>query len=157
MKDIVIVAPHPDDELIGCFEILNQSRSSIIIYPSNTSSNRKRETENLVRCFQIKTLLFENKIPDSLLGKNLTFYFPDPIHEYQPDHREFGAIGESLARHDGENVIFYSVNMMAPYIHKVKFPTVKEDYLNKIYPSQKDLWKYEKKYVLYEGYCKWIF
>lgn len=156
MGEIVIVAPHPDDELIGCFEVLNSSRSTVVIYPKSTSDDRRRETENLTENFQVTTL-FEDKIPDRFLGQNNTFYFPDPIYEYQPDHRECGAVGESLARHSKEDVIFYSINMIAHYVHKVAFPTVKEDYLNKIYPSQKSLWKYEKKYVLYEGYCKWIF
>jgi hypothetical protein len=47
--------------------------------------------------------------------------------------------------------------MTAPYIKEVEKPEEKEELLNKVYPDQKDLWKYEKKYVLFEGYCKWIF
>ena len=90
------------------------------------------------------------------MKKENTFYFPDPIFETHPCHRAHGAVGESFAR-GGFDVVFYTTNMTAPYVHEVKNPTLKDAKLSKCYPSQKDLWKYEKKYILFEGYCKWIF
>ena len=33
----------------------------------------------------------------------------------------------------------------------------KEAMLNEVYPSQSDLWKYEKKYILFEGFSQWLF
>jgi hypothetical protein len=65
-------------------------------------------------------------------------------------------LGESIAR-SKKDVVFYSTNMQAPYIHEVTEPDDKENILNILYPSQKSLWEYEKKYILFEGYCKWIF
>jgi len=67
----------------------------------------------------------------------------------------WGMIGESMLR-SGINIIFYNTNMNAPYIHELKDSKEKEELLNKVYPSQKSLWEYEKKYVLYEGRNKWI-
>ena len=66
-----------------------------------------------------------------------------------------GALGETLLR-DGYNVIFYSTSMNAPYLHEVIDSTQKEILLNNVYPSQKSLWEYEKKYILFEGRNQWI-
>jgi hypothetical protein len=65
-------------------------------------------------------------------------------------------MAEQIAR-AGFDVVFYSTIMNVPYIHEVKDPQLKETLINRVYPSQKDLWKYEKKFILFEGRCKWIF
>ena len=85
-----------------------------------------------------------------------TYYFPDPVYEIHPDHREIGLVGEQLFRNGYEDIIFYSVNMNAPYIHKIKDFREKEKMLNEVYPSQADLWRSDKKYFLFEGRIKWM-
>lgn len=157
-KDLVIIAPHPDDEIIGAYETLVEPSNKItVIYSGDTESKRREEALKLREHFTtVKAQLFQTTIPQPYLQRNTTFYFPDPIYEIHPDHRQWGFIGESLAR-GGFDIIFYSVIMNAPYIHKVNDTNKKEELLNKVYPSQKDLWKYDKKYVLFEGKCKWIF
>lgn len=169
MNELIIIAPHPDDELIGCWEILKKKeKSPIIIYTEEMNEIRKEETLSFKKHFTVKAQLFLKSIPPMFLKKENTFYFPDPIYETHPAHRTQGSIGESLAR-SGLDVIFYSTNMLAPYIHEITIPlkevfaqknrtiNPKEEILNTIYPSQKDLWKHEKKYILFEGRCKWIF
>jgi len=153
----IIIAPHPDDELIGCFDIIRKKEPCMIIYGGETESKRREETKEVKEFFDnVVGQLFLMNVPAHLLTKENTFYFPDPIYETHPLHRYYGMLGESIAR-SGKDVIFYSTNMNSPYIHEVKEPDEKERYLNIIYPSQKSLWEYEKKYILFEGYCKWIF
>ena len=77
------------------------------------------------------------------------FYFPGP-DELHPAHRKQAAIGEALAR-QGLNVIFYTTNMNVKWIKEETFPDKKKEMLDKIYPSQSDLWKYDHKYFLFEG------
>ena len=153
-KEIVIIAPHPDDEIIGTWEII-QKEKPIIIYSGNTPQDRRKEASKLKEHVDIKAQLFQMSIPSSFINPNVTIYCPDPISEINPEHRMWGMMGESLSR-QGIDVIFYSTNMNVPYIHEVKEPEKKEELLNKLYPSQSSLWKYEKKYILYEGRCKWI-
>jgi len=153
----VIVAPHPDDEIIGCYEILRRERDIAIIYSADSDSNRREEAMKLKDCIEgIKIQMFQNSIPTSMINNSNKFYFPDPIYENHPKHREMGMTGELYAR-SGLDVVFYSTIMNAPYIHEVNDRIGKEDLLNQVYPSQSDMWKYERKYILFEGYCKWVF
>ncbi len=154
-KIAVIVAPHPDDEILGCYKVLKEN-SCVIIYTEDISIERKEEVQNIKEDFKIKAQLFLRSIPSHMLTDEYTFYMPDPIYETHPAHRAQGQIGESMAR-NGLDVIFYSTNMQAPYVHEVKDSDKKEEILNKCYPSQKSLWEYEKKYILFEGYSKWLF
>jgi len=153
----VIVAPHPDDEIIGCYEVLKREETIIIIYSPDVNANRRKEAMRLKEYIDgIKVQMFQSSIPMAMINKNHKFYFPDPIYETHPKHRELGMTGELYAR-SGIDVTFYSTIMNAPYIHESLEPTRKEYILNEVYASQRDMWKYEKKYVLFEGYCKWVF
>ena len=154
----LIISPHPDDEVIACHEVIQREKNIIILYSGDTEAERRQEALKLRDHFSnIKAQLFQNSIPPAFLSKkeNTTFYYPDPINEIHPLHRSFGMVGESMFR-SGFDVIFYSTLMNVPWIHEVD-SFKKEKLLNKIYPSQKSLWKYEKKFVLFEGRYKWLF
>lgn len=156
MSEIVIVAPHPDDEIIGCYEVLKEGKNPIIIYGGDTDYDRREEVKTLRKFFDIKVQMFQNSIPPNLLQAENKFYFPDPSYETHPLHRAHGFQGEGLAR-GGFDVIFYSTIMNAPYIHEVEDPKDKKMFLESCYPSQSDLWKYDHKYFLFEGRTKWMF
>lgn len=153
----VIIAPHGDDEIIGCFEILD--RIPIIVYSDRKRSERYSEITNLNKYCDIyeQVFLTSFKLPKRLLSKTaMTYYFPDPMYELHPLHRRWGSIGEQMAR-SGYDVIFYTTNMQVPYIHECKNPIAKKGLLDCVYPSQQNLWMFENKYFLFEGRCKWLF
>ena len=153
-REVIIVSPHPDDEIIGCYEVL-QKEKPIIIYSGDTPQKRREEALKLKEHTNIKAQIFQMTIPTTFLNPKVIIYMPDPIYEIHPEHRKWGSLGESLVR-NGINVIFYNTNMNAPYIHEVKEPDKKEELLNKVYPDQKSLWNTDHKYFLFEGYNKWI-
>ncbi len=154
MSDTIIISPHMDDECM-IYEIL-KTKNPIVVYTEEATKERQEEALTLREHVQIKAQMFFKSIPNQLLNFDNTFYFPDPYFETHPAHRSQGFIGEQMAR-KGYNVIFYTTNMQAPYIREVYDPKGKEELLNKVYPSQKSLWEYDKKYILFEGYCQWIF
>ena len=156
MSDTVIIAPHADDELIGCYKILaDEDVRPVIIYTEEMSKERQEEVKGIREHFTIKGQMFCRSIPPQFLNPTTTFYFPGP-DELHPAHRAQAAVGEALAR-QGLNVIFYTTNMNVPYIREEKDPEKKKSFLNLIYQSQSDLWKYDHKYFLFCGFCKYIF
>ena len=159
MKDSIIIAPHADDEIIGCYPILtNPDIKPIIIYTEEMDEERKEETLRLKDHIPIKVQLYLQSIPPNLLkpeDKN-KFYFPHPIYETHPAHRMQGIIGESLAR-VGYDVTFYSTEMNVPFKYACQRPNGKLELLNNVYPSQKSLWEYEHKYFLWNAFDKWVF
>ena len=158
VKNTVIVAPHIDDELIGCFDIITTTVDHIfIVYGETPDVIRKEEAIAFKDNFlNVRAQYFSSEsIPPIFLNPKTTFYFPDPYFEIHPKHRMWGAIGESLLR-NGLEVIFYSVRMNTPYIYEVEHWLKKKELLDKIYPSQADLWKSDAKYYLFEGRTKWM-
>lgn len=154
--ETVIISPHFDDEIIGLYEVISdQKNKPIIIYMQNDEERKQEALKIRAELNNIQIQLFQNSIPSFLLNPKNTLYFPDPVYEFHPDHRYWGIQGESLFR-QGLNVVFYSINMQAPYIHTVEESNKKRDLLNKIYPSQSDLWKYQHKYFIWEGRYKFL-
>lgn len=150
----IIIAPHPDDEVIGCWELLEEN--SAILYDASIPADRREEARGLRKFYSNCKQIFQYSVPQPLLKRINAFYFPDPIYETHPAHRRWGMMGEMMAR-DGYNVIFYSTLMNAPYIHEVRLPLEKLKVLHEVYHSQESLWQYDHKYYLFEGRCKWIF
>jgi hypothetical protein len=154
-KNIIIVAPHPDDEIIGTYEIM-KNHSTMILYDASTNQLRREEALKLRDKFDIKVQIFMNNIPPPWYTlKEAIFFFPDPIYEVHPLHRQWGYVGEMMAR-GGQQVLFYNTTMTAPYIHEV------EDFLGKrealdVFGSQKSMWAFEHKYNIFEGYNSWIY
>lgn len=154
IKGHVIIAPHPDDEIIGAYEIV-KNENPIIIYMGDIEQSRREESLKLKKHANIGIQLFLNNVPNDFINKEVTLYFPDHTYDFHPEHRKWGAIGEQILR-QGYNVIFYNTNMNAPYIKELKDWKEKENLLNQVYPSQRSLWITDKRYVLFSGMCKWI-
>ena len=155
----VIVAPHIDDEVIGCFDILsNPDNTCVIIYSGfDNTQEREQEAHNLVEKFENVVGCIKNRyIPSQFLSPNNFFHFPDPFNEHHPTHRVIGMLGYELFHDKGFSVFFYSINMQAPYIYNVDNWQEKQKILNELYPSQKSLWENDFKYFLFEGHCQFV-
>lgn len=146
----IIIAPHADDEIIGCYEILKKEKNLVVLYGTTKALE---EAKKFCKINKILSFTIDDII---LFSDEDIYYFPDPYFESHPFHRELGMMGEKMAR-VGFNVIFYSTNMQAPYIYEVKEPTRKRVLLEEAYPFKSSLWKYDHKYFLFEGYTKWIY
>lgn len=158
--ELVIVSPHPDDEIIGCFSVLenNSDKRCNIVYTTDIENYRKEEAIKLRQYYNNIRQFFttQQEVPPVLRLKEFTFYFPDPYTEFHPDHKFVGIEGEKMAR-QGFDVIFYTVQKSVPYVHLISNISKKEWLLDEVYGSQSSLWQYEKKYILFEGYQKWLF
>ena len=152
----VIIAPHCDDEVIGTYEILKNKNDIVIVYSTCNDDKRIKHARELQKFFRIEAQIRYDLVPEYLLNRKHIFYAPDPSTEVHPLHREWGFRLEQMAR-NGYKVIFYTTLMNTPYIHEVTTWQHKKQILNQVYPDQKDLWKFDHKYFLFEGYTQWIF
>ena len=156
----VIVAPHLDDECIGAGGLITK-KETVAIFLENKGSydenleERIRDATKITEIYLGVDLINIPHIIEGSFSKRDTFLFPDPIFEYHPEHRLCGNVGLDLF-HKGYKVIFYSINMMAPYIHEVEDPKEKRSLLDELYPYKCDLWHNDNKYFLFEGYCKYL-
>jgi len=153
-KNIIIIAPHPDDEIIGCFEVVSNYKT-MILYDASTPQLRREEAQKLRDKYDIAAQVFLNNLPPQwVTAKDSVFFFPDPIYETHPLHRQWGYAGEMMAR-AGQQVVFYNTIMNAPYIHEVDDFINKREVLDDVFKSQKNMWAWESKYFLFEGYNSW--
>ena len=149
IPSIIIIAPHADDEIIGCYELLSKGLVDTVLFPNERAI---QEAIAMSDYFEVSLGLLEHCDLDV---SDKTLFFPDPTYEIHPAHRNLGAMGEELLRR-GQAVCFYTTNMSAPYIHEVTAAKDKCHCLNLLYPNKKELWEYEHKYFLFEGYVKWL-
>lgn len=148
----IILAPHADDEIIGCYELLvaHQKDIKTILFG----------TEEAIQEAEISALrfLFDrghiDYLPTIIHNKDI-LVCPDPMTEIHPLHRQFGFVGERWAR-EGHNTIFYSTNMNVPYLHEVKYSGRKQEALEMCYQQKQSLWQFDHKYFLFEAYTEWI-
>lgn len=153
-KNYVILAPHADDEIIGCFDVLSapNHRVSHVVYPNYAALQEARE---MAEMFGVELALTGDLI--DVLKAGGTLFAPDPNYDYHPEHRRWGHTAERTARENNDiNVVWYNTNMNAPYIREVRRWKRKRDLLNKFYPAKSSLWEYDHRYYLFEGQCTWI-
>ena len=163
MKRHVIIAPHADDEIVGCFSVLMSREVKSVWFPDRIIVQEATESsfiydysrEVIPADYGEVIKIFFN-LANEILHSNGLMFFPDPVYEWHPDHVQWGNVGVSLFRMGFTNIVFYSVNMTAQYISKTKFAEDKKNALNNCYPEKSDLWKYDHKYFLFEGYNKWL-
>ncbi len=144
----IIIAPHADDEIIGCFEILKSGGDILVVSPAPLIEFEKSKEKFNFKLSHIS----------ALEGMDLTeaiIFCPDPHYEFHPLHKELGTYGLSLHR-KGNRVIFYVTNMVSPYIYECKNTEMKRKALDACYFEKSDLWKYDFKYFLFSGYTEYL-
>lgn len=148
-KKYVILVPHADDELIGCFNLLHRRQVHTLVAYDHTVARELEPVAAEYDCFirvLSNNLVFE---PKQILVA------PDPNTEFHPRHKKMGniALGYFEA---GMIVEFYTTNMNAPYLQETELKTLKRAKLNRFYPTKSTLWQYDFKYFLFEGRCRWL-
>lgn len=151
MKKVLIIAPHPDDEVIGCWSVLKNMENTIdVLYEyelTETRMNEARKTANILAFTP-----FFGQGPDNDGGKHwdVKGSYYDEIYipcrqDLHPHHKQVNSLYRSVATH------FYSVDMNAGAACLDKIAAEeKRDFLIQHYPSQLKLWDRDDKYWLFE-------
>lgn len=155
----VILAPHPDDEIIGCYTLLLSHRNNCTVIFTEPIGDRRKEMEISSAAFAFKWYCerhWEGHILANLTGGRC-LVAPDPYFELHPAHKEIGAAAWALARRLGCPFFSYTTNMNVPYLRELKSEQAykKRDLLDTCYPSQGSLWLQDHRYWLFEGMAQW--
>lgn len=174
---LLIVSPHCDDELIGCFSFLYHSvknpKAKVLICYCTKDKARQKESLELKKNLSmfidkpklatVTQIFFSEKLIDLKITKLLLettpniVLVPDPYFEVHPLHRFLGCFVTNFWKdflQQKTSLIYYSTNMSTPYLFELppKLRESKELLLNLVYPSQRSLWEFEKKYIIFESY-----
>ena len=160
----IILAPHPDDEVIGCFSVLNKNLNEniknnidYVVYFLTGNDTRHAEAIKCSKHFKFKPIfvtpstMFDNEELYKLYenDKINTLYIPS-IKDRHPLHKQVNKISNTI---NAEKKVYYTIDKNIDYDvlgrRRIK---MKRDILNKIYKSQHKLWAHDEKYILFEGF-----
>jgi hypothetical protein len=166
----IIVAPHADDELIGCGEILLHAENvTVLLQEGMPNDARMKETEAVLQCILLNAQLGLKRVVERLSIQNYVksvcarrkpttqvIWFPDPHYETHPEHKLFTDDLKQKILHNmaGCPVIFglYSVRMNTPYLHKLdKGTCASKMILADHYVSQSEYFKQHNDSFFFEG------
>jgi LmbE family N-acetylglucosaminyl deacetylase len=157
-KKIYVVAPHPDDELIGAFSLIAEKYVDEVIYMATHNDIRMSEINKCCKEFGfIPTICVTTHNLTQVLNRitqepNSVIFTPDPQYEYQPYHKKISGLVDGICQ--DWQIYYYTIEMNTPYLSEVILPERKRESLDMIYYSQKHLWTTNHKYFLFEGFRK---
>lgn len=138
----IILAPHIDDEMIGCYQLILSGNINRIIYFFDLTDERRKEALDFCSSFGI-LCDFSGTTANIQLDDIL---FVPSISDSHPHHKIVNGYAKSLPN----KKFYYSVDMTNP---KLLDPVLQENKLKdliKYYPTQHNLIISDDKYHLFE-------
>jgi len=145
-RDITILAPHPDDEVIGCYSLLDVWNSGTVVY---FAWNPQRKAEAIKSGEEIGHNTVFSSLDDPGIKGSDVLLVPS-IADNHPLHQAVNHLSYTMK---ANTRVFYSTEK------NISFEPLPEEmverktkHLNLFYPSQRGLWDRDQKYVLFEGF-----
>ena len=150
--DNIILAPHGDDEIIGCYTVLKQHNVHVVYLSELDFMVKPPWRTYRILWDELPHLLY------FLSQYKVNLYAPDFNFEFHPVHKAVGGIAYYYAlRSESRTSLFlYSTNMNAPYIKEVSDYDKKRQMLDEYYYQKRDLWLYDHRYFLFEGQVQYV-
>lgn len=131
LENILILAPHADDEWIGCSRALQRSEKSTVYYfnflgKNYSSANEKtrlEEIRKLSKIFSFELIISENREDYSDFQKLITdknysaVFIPFPL-DWHPEHIKVNDIAQEIISKSGKNfnLYFYHISVPIPEV-----------------------------------------
>ena len=145
----VIIAPHPDDELIGCFTLFDKGLVEKVIY-IQSGKERGREARLLGLGFNVATeFVTLEEFTDKFKFDKEKHYLVPCLQDNHFLHRVVNVISKLRQYQIGYYTTQMNTEFTRPLVDNVA--ERKRKMLNKYYPDQRSLWEYDHKYFLFEG------
>lgn len=142
---MIVIAPHPDDELIGCWSVISSGQVTDVFYCFDFDQGRMAEAEACASIFGFIPH-FGSPSQEELIKRNKPLLLP-AITDAHPQHKEINRQYRSL----GLPTKFYSVDLDHNQKTLLSTRDLKLQALNEIYVSQKSLWQNNASYWLFEN------
>ncbi len=145
----IIISPHSDDELIGCFSLIKKGMIDEVIH---IDPDPKRfalaEIVGKELGFNVTSLTFRYLVDFLKTGHPYTYFVPD-VADNHLLHKAINCV----ARLSGCRLGYFSTDMNTGYVKELSAEMKREKLLalNKFYPDQASLWGRDWKYFLFEG------
>lgn len=139
----IILAPHPDDEVIGCYSALVAGDIDYVYYFFDLTEQRRAEAEAAGAYFNFTPQFVDGDFPEGITDEDV-LWVPS-IRDSHPHHRSVNLTFRAAAKR------FYSVEFskrkrLLDEVERVE----KRRVLDLLYPSQKELWESNASYYLFE-------
>lgn len=145
----IIIAPHPDDEIIGCYSLIKKGWIDTVLY-IDPSPSRFALAQKAGGALLFTVGLLEFRQLYAYLEKNPehTYLVPD-VTDNHPLHKAINLVG----RMAGVKLGYYTTDMNTGYVKELSMADMQDKrlVLNKYYPDQSSLWENDWKYFLFEG------
>lgn len=146
-----ILAPHVDDEVVGCYRLLDAGEVDAVYYGFELSDTRWKEAEACAKRFGFQPYrLFGRGSPHASpleIPSVHTLLVVPHIKDHHPDHKKVSR----YARHLHYPKKYYSVDMNVEMEALTpEFQRDKKAALIDLFPSQKELFLSDQKYYLFE-------
>ena len=136
----VVLAPHLDDEIIGCYSVLD--KVDLVLYFSVDYRADQNQDQRPGRILYVPA--GEWSLPQ--ITTHDTVYIPSQF-DYHPLHRKVRRVGLSLPGHK----MFYSVEMNTPWLEEEADPEGKRNLFEKMYPGEVATISKSDKYFLFKS------
>jgi hypothetical protein len=150
-----IIAPHPDDEVIGCYSLLEENDVGRVVYVTHDGQpERYEEVRNLADFYGFEAVMFEDfEEFDETMGEMVYRDDEVVVPNINDEHQLHKQVNRWAKQNlDWNQLEFYTIdkNVDREFIGN-EMAEEKRDLLNSFYPSQSKLWEHDDKYVLFEG------
>jgi hypothetical protein len=152
MKNVVILSPHIDDDVIGCFRLLKAGLVSKVYYFYDLTEERIAEAKRAAELFNFEPIFLKNETISIKQEDPETIFLVPNIHDVHPHHKSVNRFAkQNLHMY---KLQYYSIDMNTKFdILSEELQVEKEKTLLTLYPSQHKLFANEK-YFLFESLTK---
>lgn len=157
-----IIAPHPDDDLIGCYKQIKAERIKGVAYYSLESEEREAEAKKFCRSFNLRYKAFDRDM-DAFIrwaaAEALTpLYLPSPNDRHAAHRLLFYVTLDMRKDFRLSPTYVYSVYMDDFFATPLSEDDAlqKRNVLNAFYASQSSLWQHDHRYFLFEGMVRLV-
>lgn len=150
----IVIAPHVDDEVIGCYSLLASGNIEKVIYITDfqeVTEERKSEAYSASKMFGFIPVFCTLASIRDHIRLNSTLYIPN-IGDSHPHHKAVSKYIRSSSILSSSDFMYYSIDMnKSPNLLSPEDRVSKLNALQKLYPSQAALFESDAKYYLFES------